>query len=66
MKFHPFSLVMCILSSLKHFIIFNKLIQYWGIEAEWSSDFFLGGFGLVPVLYSFIITQWATLRLLPI
>ena len=34
-----------ILSSSKHFIIFNKLLQYWGIEAEWSSDFCLGGFG---------------------
>lgn len=62
--FHPFlssNVSLCILSGLKHFIIFNKLLQYWGIEAEWSSDFCLGGFGSVLVLYTFIITQQAPL-----
>lgn len=42
-----------ILSSLKDLIIFNKLLQYWGIEAEWSTAFRFSGIWLGPHLMHF-------------
>lgn len=42
-----------ILSSLQDLIIFNKLLQYWRIEAEWSTDFLFGQIWLGPHLMHF-------------
>lgn len=55
--------LLCVFSCLKHSIIFNKLLQYWGQEAERSSAFCIAQFGSLPVFYSFIITQHAPLLL---